>query len=130
MKTKGETFIPEDFELTPATLAWLDKNHPQVDPEATLTKFRREAEAKGWMYRSWQRAFEGVVDKGMANGWRSIVTFREGRKADPMWQTVVTEAKKYGFRDPDRMETPNSYRTAFNNWKGDPRNRPGLRVVS
>lgn len=130
MKTKGEKTLPEPFELTEKTLAWMAEKHPQIDIDETLERFKDWARQKGVMYADWQAGFKSVVRKAMDSGWRSIVTFRKGREADPTWQPIVAEAKKYGFRDPDRMETPNGYRTAFNIWKGDPRNKPALRIVS
>lgn len=125
MKTKGETFIPEDFELTPRTLAWLEKNYPQVDVEKTLEKFKRDADAKGWMYRNWQRAFEGVVDKGIANGWRTIVTLKGGKEHDPKWAPILHEARKHGFRDPHELESEGAYKTQFEMWRREP-NKPNV----
>lgn len=116
MKKKGETFIAEDFELTEKTLAWLEKKYPSVDPVETLEKFKRSAEAGGWMYRNWQRAFEGIVQKGIDNGWRSIVTLKGGKEFDPKWQGVLHEARKHGFREPGEAESAGVYKTALELW--------------
>lgn len=123
MKTKGESFIPDPFELTPATLAWLAKKYPQVDADETLEKFVLDAKAKGWMYANWQAGFQGIVRKGMDNGWRSIVTLKGGREFDPKWQPILQEAKKFGFREPHETEAHGPYRTAFEMWRAQPQPR-------
>lgn len=121
MKKKGETYISDDFQLTSATLAWVQRKYPMVNLEETLDRFRRKAEAEGWMYRNWQRAFEGIVEKAMDNGWRSIVTLRGGIEYDPRWQSILHEARKFGFRDPEKQETPVSYKSQFDLWKSAPK---------
>lgn len=122
MKKRGETFIAEDFELTQATLTWLEKKYPTVDPLETADKFRRAAEAGGWMYRNWQRAFEGIVEKGMANAWRSIVTIKGGREFDHKWQLALHEGRKHGFREPTATEAVSTYKTALELWLRKPKN--------
>lgn len=121
MKKKGETFIAEDFELSPTTRTWIEKKYPQVDVEKTVEKFRRKAEAEGWMYRNWQRGFEGIVEKGMENGWRTIVTIKGGVQFDPKWIPLLKETRAAGFREPEKHETPQIYRTAFDQWKRQPK---------
>lgn len=121
MKTSGLTFIPEGFELTPATIAWVERKYPAMNIPETLEKFVRAAEAGGWRYRNWQRAFEGIIEKGMANGWRSIVTMKGGIQNDPQYQLVLHEARKFGFREPHPHEPVGSYRTALENFKRAPK---------
>jgi hypothetical protein len=121
MKKKGETFIAEDFDLTQTTRAWLERKYPQIDVEKTVEKFKRTADAQGWMYRNWQRAFEGIVERGMESGWRSIVTIKGGAQFDPKWVSILQECRKAGFREPEKHETPQGYRTAFEAWKRLPK---------
>lgn len=121
MKTRGETFIPEPFELTPATLAWLAKKYPQVDESETTEKFVIEAKAKGWMYANWQAAYQTIVRKGMDNGWRSIVTLKGGKEFDPKWQPILHEARKSGFREPHELESHAVYKTQFDLWRREPK---------
>lgn len=113
--------IPEPFELTPKTRAWVQEKYPQVDIEATTERFECSARAHGWMYSDWQAGFKTVVRKGMENGWRSIVTIRGGMEYDPRWQSILHEARKFGFRDPEKHETPVSYRSQFELWKTAPK---------
>lgn len=122
MKTKGETVIPQPFELTPKTLDWLERKYPgQINVEETLERFEDWARQKGVMYADWQAGFKTVVRKGMDNGWRTIVTLSGGRQSDPQWQMALHEARKFGFREPTPMETPASYKTALDNWKRAPK---------
>lgn len=121
MKTAGLTFIPDGFELTPATIAWVERKYPALDIRETLEKFIRAADAGGWKYRNWQRGFEGIVEKGMANGWRSIVTVKGGVQHDPAYQLVIHEGRKFGFREPYVHEPVGSYRTALENFKRAPK---------
>lgn len=121
MKRKGEVFIPEQFELTPATLEWLAAKYPQIDVAETLERFIGWAEADGVMYANWQRAFQNVVRKGMDNGWRSIVTLKaEKAKTDTAWQILIAEGRKFGFREPHAGEGFVVYRSELEFFKKQP----------
>lgn len=121
MKKKGETFIPNPFELTPATLEWQTAKYPQIDAEETLERFIGWAEANGVMYANWQRAYQNVVRSGMDKGWRSIVTLKiEKAKNDTAWQLIVAEARKFGFREPEPSEGIAIYRSHLEFFKKQP----------
>ena len=115
---RGETFLPDDFRLTGKTLAWLAEKNPTVDVEETLERFIDKAAAKGWRYRDWQAAFRNYVRNGKQYGG---VTYKGGMEHDPRWIAVLAEARKFGFRDPQKLETPAVYKTAFEMWKREPK---------
>lgn len=115
-KTMPLTALPEDFELTARTIETVSREHPTIDIPATLEKFRRKADALGWMYKSWQSAFLNYCDNGQKYGG---VEFKQGRAQDPRWTSVLNEARKYSFRMPEPQETPDSYRTKLNQFIGD-----------
>lgn len=114
----GMKFLPEDFELTDSTLSWLQEKHPTVDVAETIEIFQDKARAKAWAYRCWQSAFRNYIRNGQKFGG---VTYKNGIEHDPRWQQALHEARKFGFRDPEKMETPASYRTAFEQWQRAPR---------
>lgn len=109
--------LPADFRLTEKTLAWVKEKYPTVHIEETLERFVETALANGWMYADWQSGFRTCVRKGVDNGWNSIVRYRQGRAQDPKWIPVLNEVRPYGFRMPEPQETPDSYRTKFNQWR-------------
>lgn len=108
------TGCPEDFALTEKTIARIEREYPTVDIQKTLQKFVLQSEAKGWMYRNWQSAFVNYCDNGKAYGG---VVYQEGPKQDPRWVQILAEVTPYGFRAPQTHETPQSYRTEFEQWK-------------
>lgn len=114
-RTLPTTGISEEFQLTEKTLARLAKDYPTVDIEGTQDRFERKAKANGWMYRDWQAAFLNYCDNGQKYGG---VEFKRGRDQDPLWMSVLNDARRYGFRVPERHETPGSYRSALNSWVG------------
>lgn len=107
--------LPEDFRLTDTTLEFMSKEYPTIDVERTLTLFKDKAEAGGWMYSSWQASFRNYVRNSAKYGG---VAYTEGRAQDPRWQPILALASQYGFRAPTEVETPVSYRTEFERWKG------------
>lgn len=113
----GEKFIPEGFELTDSTLAWLAEKHPTIDVDDTLERFTDNAAAKSWAYRDWQAAFRNYVRNGKLYGG---VTYKQGRNDDPLWAPVLQDARQFGFRDPMPHETPSSYRTQLMLWRQAP----------
>lgn len=117
---RGETFLPIDFCLTAATLAWLAQKCPTVDVDETIELFKDNAAAKAWAYRDWQAAFRNYVRNGAKYGG---VIYKNGREHDPRWQPILHEARKYGFREPGENEPPNGYRTAFEMWRATPKPR-------
>lgn len=110
--------IPEGFELTETTIAWIKERYPTVNIEGTLERFKDSASQHGRMYADWQAAMRTWVRKAVDNKWDGV-EFKQGRAQDPRWITVLNEARKYGFRDPQSQETPDSYRTHLNAYKGD-----------
>lgn len=115
---RGETFIPEDFMLTPNTLAWLDEKYPTVDVTETVERFTDNAAAKSWCYRDWQAAFRNYIRNGQKFGG---VTYKSGIQDDPRWRLILHDARKFGFREPEKLETPTGYKTAFELWKRTPK---------
>lgn len=116
-KTLPQTALPKDFKLTDKTISIVEMRYPTVDIEASLERFIETAEAGGWMYADWQAGFKTCIRKGVDNGWNSIVRFKEGRAQDPRWKPILSEVEPYGFRKPSEAETPEGYRTAFEQWK-------------
>lgn len=114
---RGETFLPEGFCLTDATMQWLAGKFPTVDVEETIERFTDNAAAKAWAYRDWQAAFRNYIRNGQKYGG---VSYKQGVQQDPLWKPVLAEAARFGFRKPDPMETPRSYRTALDAWKRRP----------
>lgn len=108
--------LPEDFLLTEDTKNFLAREFANIDMEKTLEIFRDKAEADGWMYSNWQAAFRNYVRNAQKYGG---VAYKNGRAEDPRWQPILAIAKPYGFREPSEHETPASYRTAFETWKGE-----------
>lgn len=122
MKTKGETLIPKPFELTAKTLEWLEKKYPQVDVEETLERFEDWARQKGAMYADWQAGFKTVIRRGVDDGWRGIVTLKkEKTKTDLAWQNILSEARKFGFREPEQGEGIAEYRSHLNYFRQAPK---------
>ena len=121
--------LPEGFALTQTTIDWVSEKYPTVKIEDTLERFVEQAQAHGWMYADWQAAFRTCVRKGVDNGWNSIVRFKQGRAQDPKWAPVLSEAQRYGFRDPEWQETPDSYRTQLKRFIGD-KERDAAKVLS
>lgn len=112
------TGIPEGFALTEKTLAWVDARYPNVDFDGTLERFTESALAHGRMYADWQAAFRTWVRKAIENKWDGV-EFRKGRIQDPRWKSVLEDARKYGFREPEIQETPDSYRSQLSRWVGN-----------
>lgn len=52
------TTIPDDFTLTPDLRAYVERTIPDADPEALMTAYRGQADAKGWTYANWNAAFQ------------------------------------------------------------------------
>jgi hypothetical protein len=122
MKTRGETVIPQPFELTEKTLAWLEKKYPQIDLEETLERFEDWARQNGVMYADWQSGFRTVIRKGMDNGWRSVVTLKADKpRTDLMWQNLIHEGRKFGFREPQQGEGAAVYRSELEHFKRAPK---------
>lgn len=126
-RTLPTTGCPEPFELTPNTLARLERDRPTIDIAKTLDKFVLNAEAKGWMYRNWQAAFVNYIDNGEKFGG---VFYKQGIVEDPKWARVLSEARKFGFRLPLQHETPGSYETQLNTFKGAAKDKPTARDMS
>jgi len=66
---KKATTIPNDFTLTPETIAFCTKNRPDVNLETFQLQFIESCNAKGYEYVQWQRAFRTWVlkEKGPNN---------------------------------------------------------------
>jgi len=110
--------LPEGFALTEKTIAWVGERYPTVNLDRTLERFTESALAHGRMYADWQAAFRTWVRNAVENQWSSGVEFKKGKEDDPRWQPVLAEVAPYGFRAPLPHETPTSYRTDFELWKG------------
>lgn len=111
------TGIPESFKLTETTLLYISVTFPTVNIEKTLVRFTESALAHGRMYADWQAAFRTWVRKAVENKWDGV-EYKKGREQDPAWMPILNEVAPYGFRQPLPHETPGSYRTDFNLWKG------------
>lgn len=118
---QGETFIPDEFQMNDDLRSWCNETFPQIDPEATFTRFREWAEDKAVVSRSWSAKFKRVVRCGVEEGWKGIVVYTKGKAVDPAWQTALSEGRKYGFREPLEHETPSSYRTQLMLWRNQPK---------
>lgn len=118
---QGETFIPDEFQMNDDLRKWCNETFPQIDPEATFTRFREWAEDKAVVSRSWSSKFKRVVRCGVEEGWKGIVVYSKGKAVDPAWQTLLSEARKYGFREPLEHETPGVYRTKLMLWRNEPK---------
>ena len=114
---RGETFLPDPFVLNAGTLSWIAAKHPSVDVEETYAVFVDKALAKGWRYRDWNAAFRNYIRSGKMYGG---VIYRNDREHDPRWSVIHT-ARKDGFRDPEPHETPQSYATAYAQFRITPR---------
>lgn len=114
------TSIADDFgfEKFPELKKWLEKEFPTVDPDATMIRFIEYAEDSGRMASKWTACFKRIVRCGMENNWKGICVFKKGKSDDPRWAPIINEVKPYGFRAPQSHETPGSYRTEFELWKG------------
>jgi hypothetical protein len=123
MKTRGGTLIPQPFELTEKTVAWIDSKYPdQIDVEETLERFVDWARQEGVVYSDWQAGFKTVIRRGMDNGWRSIVTLRKAKQQmDLAWQNILHEARKFGFREPTQGEGMAIYRSELEHFKRAPK---------
>jgi hypothetical protein len=122
---RGETYLPEPFELDEGTLAWIAQKMPTVDVEETYAIFVDKALAKGWRYRDWQAAFRNYIRSAKLYGG---VVYKASRESDPRW-SLIHQARKEGFRDPEAHETPQSYASAFTYWKTQPRPVYDARVI-
>jgi hypothetical protein len=122
-KVMRVTGIPEGFALTEKTIEWVRLKFPTVNVEGTLERFTESALAHGRMYADWQAAFRTWVRKAIENKWDGV-EFTKGREQDPRWMPVLNEVKPYGFRAPFPHETPGSYRTDFELWKGKQKRAP------
>jgi hypothetical protein len=57
------------------------------------------------------------VRRGVDNHWRSIVQIRGGIESDPKWLAILQESRKFGFREPHKLETIAAFKTALEMWK-------------
>lgn len=121
MRRSPASGIPENFKLTDATLDFCAAEFPKVDIAPTLKIFRDKAEANGWLYSNWQAAFRNYLRNSEKFGGAA---YKQGIAEDPRWKPVLSEVAPYGFREPERQETPDSYRTAFNIWKRNQQRAP------
>jgi hypothetical protein len=117
------TGIPKDFTLTETTLIYITTTFPTVNVEKTMERFVDSALAHGRMYADWQAAFRTWVRKAIENKWDGV-EFKKGIEQDPRWTPILSEVAPYGFRKPMPHETPGSYRTEFNLWKGKQNRAP------
>jgi hypothetical protein len=108
--------IPDDFQLTEKTIAWVNEKYPTVNIEGTLERFTESAQAHGRMYADWQAAFKTWVRKAIENKWDGV-EFKQGKVQDPKWISILKEVEPYGFRKPHALETPQAYRTSFESWQ-------------
>jgi hypothetical protein len=60
-----KTGFPEGFSLSPELERYAVDRLPGVDPVEMFASFRGKAEAKGWEYVSWPRAFQEFVRGAM-----------------------------------------------------------------
>lgn len=128
-KTLHTTGIAEDFALTAKTIAYIEEKFPTIDIDKTLELFSEHCQANGTMYADWQAGFRTWVRRNVEEKWKGVV-YKLGRVQDPAWVPVLAEAKKYGFRDPVSVETPQAYRTALERWKDRPVERkPNAPVI-
>lgn len=117
-KAMPVTGIPDDFALTEKTISFIGEKFPAVNIEGTLERFIESAQAHGRMYADWQAAFRTWVRKAVDHKWDGV-EYKQGRAQDPKWLPILNEVKPFGFRMPTSIETPGSYRTAFEVWKRD-----------
>jgi hypothetical protein len=88
-----------------------------VDVEETYAVFVDKALAKGWRYRDWQAAFRNYIRGAARYGG---VVYKNDREHDPRW-SIIHQARKEGFREPAPHETPQSYKSALEFWRTQPR---------
>lgn len=110
------TGIPEAFALSEKTVAHVTERYPTVDIQGTLERFVEACEANGSMYADWQAGFRTWVRRNVEEKWKGVA-YKQGKSQDPAWVPILTEASKYGFRQPASFETPASYRTKLMEWR-------------
>jgi hypothetical protein len=121
MRRAPASGIPENFKLTDSTLEFCAAEFPNVNIDATLKIFSDKADAGGWLYTNWQAAFRNYLRNSEKYGG---AVYKNGRAQDPRWKQILAEVAPYGFRAPLPHETPSSYRTDFELWKGKQKRAP------
>lgn len=117
-RMKALTYLPDPFVLQPSTLSWIASRYPGIDVEETYAVFVDKALAKGWRYRDWNAAFRNYIRSGKIYGG---VIYRNDRDHDPRWLEILKTARAANFRDPEAHETPQSYATAYAQYRITPR---------
>lgn len=120
MRTKGETHVPEGFQVTAATREKIARKYPQVDIETSVENFVEDCSAKGRLYKDWQAGFCSFVRIAVERSLYTVIKLKNDRDHDPRW-SIIHVARKEGFRDPELCETPHSYETALRQWRTQPR---------
>ena len=108
-KPKLVDFEASGFVLDDKLRAWLDEKYPQVDPDGTYELFADKALAKGWVYANWSAAFRNYMRR--AHEWGGV-EYKPGLH-DPAFGPLIQQARAVGFRMPNKVESPGTYRTAL-----------------
>lgn len=112
-KLKG-TPVPDDFQLTELTAAWLAKRYPQIDVEIALERFL--SWATNYTYQNHQRVFQGFINREADNNKLGPMLKKAEPKKD-RGQMLIEIAKSVGFRDPISGEKFDQYEAAINDHK-------------
>lgn len=105
-KRAPSTTIPDPFILDASTLAWLEKRHPQVDPEVAVERFTFWA--CEYQYSNWQRTFQNFLTREADNN--KLGPMLKKVKPKTIWDDLLAEADRIGFRRPREGEKIESYR--------------------
>lgn len=110
-RTLPASGLPEGFgyEKHPELRKWMESEYPLLDPEKTMTRFIDYAQDAGRMATIWTACFKRVIRTGVEKKYDGIVTYREGRAADPAWSRVMSMQADCGFRQPFSYESQSSY---------------------
>jgi hypothetical protein len=93
--------------------AWTKEHFPTIDVDATYELFKDKALAAAWAYADWRAAWRNYLRNSKQYGGVVYV----GGLEDPAFHMLIVEARTLGFRDPRRLETAASYRTALRAWR-------------
>lgn len=111
-RTKNYTDIEEaGYELDERMREYMDKQYPNLAPDATFELFRDNCLANDRIYASWPAAFRNYLRKPA--DWGGFV-YKAGMDGDPTWRQLLIEARAIGFREPRTpVETAAQYRQAL-----------------
>lgn len=109
-KRAPSTIIPDPFILDASTLAWLEKRHPQVDPEVAVERFTFWA--CEYQYSNWQRTFQNFLTREADNNKLGPMLKKSPAPKDK-GELLKDRAKTAGFRMPNKGETFSDYESAL-----------------